>query len=72
MEQSVGILRRQPRSTQPRPCPKLHQLPVTVEACALPTRKCFQESVGDAAHLLNRIVNHAVPFNPSREANRNV
>ena len=39
---------------------------------ALSTWKCFQQPVGDAAHLSNRIVDHAVSISPRREANRNV
>ena len=37
----------------------------------LSTRKRFEEPVGNAAHLLNRVIDHTVPFGAGREANRN-
>ena len=42
--------------------------------CEVPllVRKRFQEPVGDGAHLSNRVVDHAISFDPGCEANRNV
>ena len=47
------------------------RLPSTLPG-ALSIRKRFEKPVGDAVHLLSRVIDHSIAFGPGREANRDV